>query len=142
MKVNKVKQNKFGKRFSVVSFRLSVAGEDWRNAQISDDFEAQHCCKQFFIYWQSMIKTIGYSLFVLSCLAWLMILIIPFLGFSKGLAAGIITVLIIIGELTFYASILLLGKAFYIKIREKIGFRRKKSEKSDPEENLVADSHK
>ena len=89
-----------------------------------------------------MIKTIGYSLFVLSCLAWLMILIIPFLGFSKGLAAGIITVLIILGEVTFFVSILLLGKPFYTKIKEKIGFRRKKKEKSDPDENLAADSHK
>lgn len=78
-----------------------------------------------------MIKTVGYTLFVLSCLAWLIILIIPFLGFSKGQTAGVITVLIIIGEVTFYFSILLLGKTFYNKIREKIGFRRKKSEKSD-----------
>jgi hypothetical protein len=78
-----------------------------------------------------MIKTVGYTLFVLSCLAWLIILIIPFLGFSRGQTAGVITVLIIIGEVTFYLSILLLGKTFYNKIREKIGFRRKKSEKSD-----------
>lgn len=79
-----------------------------------------------------MVKTAGYTLFVLSCLAWLIILIIPFLGFSGGQTAGVITALIIIGELTFYVSILLLGKTFYNKIREKIGFRRKKSDKSDP----------
>ncbi|MCU0378871.1 MAG: transporter suffix domain-containing protein, partial [Bacteroidales bacterium] len=65
-----------------------------------------------------MIKTVGYTLFVLSCLAWLIILIIPFLGFSRGQTAGVITVLIIIGEVTFYLSILLLGKTFYNKIRE------------------------
>ena len=74
-----------------------------------------------------MIKTLGYSLFVLCCLAWLMILVIPWLGFSKGETAGIITGLIIFGEVTFYVSIIILGKTFYSKIREKIRFRRNKA---------------
>jgi hypothetical protein len=82
-----------------------------------------------------MIKTIGYSLFVLCCLAWLMILVIPWLGFSKGETAGIIAGLIIFGEVTFYVSIIMLGKTFYNKIREKIRFRRNKVSKDDPEGN-------
>jgi ABC-type Na+ efflux pump permease subunit len=85
-----------------------------------------------------VIKTLGYILFVLCCLAWLMILVIPWLGFSKGQSAGIITGLIIFGEVTFYASILMLGKTFYNKIREKFRFRRKKDVKDDTEENRVA----
>jgi hypothetical protein len=82
-----------------------------------------------------MIKTLGYTLLVLCCVAWLMIPVIPFLGFSKGMMAGIITGLIIFGEVTFYVSILLLGKTLYNKIREKLRFRRKKLEKDDPEGN-------
>ena len=79
-----------------------------------------------------MIKTLGYSLFVLCCLAWLMILVIPWLGFSKGETAGIITGLIIFGEVTFYVSLIILGKTFYNKIREKIGFRRNKASIDEP----------
>ena len=82
-----------------------------------------------------MIKILGYSLFVLCCLAWLMILVIPWLGFSKGETAGIITGLIIFGEVTFYVSIVMLGKTFYNKIKEKFRFRRKTKEKDDPEGN-------
>jgi len=72
-----------------------------------------------------MVKTLGYILFILSCVAWLLILIIPWLGFSKAGMAGIITGLIIFGEITFYVSILLLGKTFYQKIKSKLRLRRK-----------------
>jgi hypothetical protein len=79
-----------------------------------------------------MIKTLGYILFIVCCLAWLMILVIPWMGYSKGETAGIITGLIIFGEVTFYASILMLGKTFYNKIKEKFRFRRKKVLSDDP----------
>lgn len=72
-----------------------------------------------------MVKTLGYILFILSCVAWLLILIIPWLGFSKAGMAEIITGLIIFGEITFYVSILLLGKTFYQKIKSKLRLRRK-----------------
>lgn len=74
-----------------------------------------------------MVKTLGYILFFLCCIAWLMILVIPWLGFSKAETAGIITGLIIFGEITFYLSILLLGKTFYQKIKSKLRFRRKRN---------------
>lgn len=85
-----------------------------------------------------MIKTLGYILFVLCCLAWLMILVIPWMGFPKGETAGIIGGLIIFGEVSFYVSILMLGKTFYNKIREKLRFRRKKVMTDDPRENTEA----
>lgn len=75
-----------------------------------------------------MIRITGYILFILCCIAWLLILVIPWIGFSKAETAGIITALIIIGEVTFYVSILLLGKAFYQKIKDKLGLRRKRKE--------------
>ena len=70
-----------------------------------------------------MVKTIGYIIFGISMLLWLMIPAIPFLGFSVGKAAGITTGLIIAGEITFYLSIFLIGKEFLVKIKNK--FKRK-----------------
>lgn len=72
-----------------------------------------------------MVKTIGYIIFGISMLLWLMIPVIPFLGFSVGKAAGITTGLIIAGEITFYLSIFLIGKEFLVKIKNK--FRRRKA---------------
>ena len=60
----------------------------------------------------------------IAILIWLMIPVVPFLGFSVGKIAGITTVLIIAGEITFYLSIFLIGKEFLVKIKNK--FRRKK----------------
>jgi hypothetical protein len=84
-----------------------------------------------------VIKTAGYILFILCCLAWLMILVIPWLGFSKGEIAGIITGLIIFGEVTFYVSIILLGKSFYNKLKEKFSFRKKKNPEREGEAGAV-----
>ena len=72
-----------------------------------------------------MVKTIGYIVFGISMLLWLMIPVIPFLGFSVGKAAGMTTGLIIAGEITFYLSIFLIGKEFLVKIKNK--FRRRKA---------------
>lgn len=71
-----------------------------------------------------MLKTTGYILFIICCLAWLLILVIPWLGYSKAQVAGIITALIIIGEVTFYVSLLLLGKSFWEKIKGWFRFRK------------------
>lgn len=70
-----------------------------------------------------MTKLIGYIIFAVSCVIWGMILVVPFLGFSAGKIAGITTGLIIVGEITFYLSIFLIGKEFLVKIKNK--FKRK-----------------
>jgi multisubunit Na+/H+ antiporter MnhE subunit len=77
-----------------------------------------------------MVKTIGYILLIVSCLAFLMILVIPWLGFSKIQMAGITTGLIIAGEVLFYLSLFILGKSFYEKIKSRLRFR--KSKKTGP----------
>jgi hypothetical protein len=76
-----------------------------------------------------MTKLIGYIILGISILIWLMIPVVPFLGFSVGKIAGITTGLIIAGEITFYLSIFLIGKEFLIKIKNK--FRRKKEAPSE-----------
>ena len=80
-----------------------------------------------------MAKLAGYIILGISILTWLMIPVVPFLGFSVAKIAGITTGLIIVGEITFYLSIFLIGKEFLIKIKNK--FRRKKDVSSDIEPN-------
>ena len=45
--------------------------------------------------------------------------------------AGIITALVIVGEITFYAGIALLGKEYYAKYKSKLMFWKKKQNGSN-----------
>jgi hypothetical protein len=74
-----------------------------------------------------MVKIIGYSLFIICCISFLLILVIPWFGFSKGQIAGIITALIIVGEVSFYLSIFILGRSFYNKIKSIFKFHKPKT---------------
>jgi hypothetical protein len=73
-----------------------------------------------------MLKITGYILFIVCCVLFLAIPVIPWLGFSKGKIAGITTVLVIAGEITFYLSLFILGKSFYAKIKSKLKFWKTK----------------
>lgn len=73
-------------------------------------------------------KIVGYIILIISCISWGLIAVIPFLGFSKKEIAGLITLLIIIGEITFYLSIIILGKSILDKIKGLFMFWRKKNE--------------
>jgi hypothetical protein len=79
-----------------------------------------------------MLKITGYILFVICCILFLAIPVIPWLGFSKGKIAGITTGLVIAGEITFYLSLFILGKEFYAKIKSKLKFRKTKPAAPDP----------
>ncbi len=69
-------------------------------------------------------RNTGYFLLVISLLAWSLVLVVPFLDFNKTQIVAISTSLIIAGEVTFYLSILLLGKEMWEKIKGL--FKRKK----------------
>jgi hypothetical protein len=90
-----------------------------------------------------MIKTIGYILLMVSSLSFLMILIVPWLGFSKIQIAGITTGLIITGEILFYLSLFILGRSFYEKIKSKLKFWRTKTRgpnlNVDSQQNNITD---
>ena len=73
-----------------------------------------------------MGKTIGYILLAISCLSFLMMLVVPFLGFSKIQIAGITTGLLITGEVLFYLSLFILGRSFYDKFKSKLKFWKPK----------------
>ncbi len=77
-----------------------------------------------------MLKTIGYILLLISCLSFLMILIVPWIGFSKIQIAGTTTGLIIAGEILFYLSLIILGRSFWDKIKNKLKFWKVKT--NDP----------
>jgi hypothetical protein len=66
-----------------------------------------------------------------------MILIIPWIGFSKIQIAGITTGLIIAGEILFYLSLIILGKSFWTKIKSKLKFRKEKT--NDPNVPIQGD---
>jgi hypothetical protein len=74
-----------------------------------------------------MLKLAGYTLLAISTISFLMILVIPWFGYSKGEIAGIITGLIIVGEVTFYLSIFILGKTFWEKIKSYFRFDKEKT---------------
>lgn len=78
-----------------------------------------------------MLKIAGYIILILSCLLFLAIPVIPFLGFSGGRIAAITTGLFIAAEVTFYTSLIILGRTFYEKLKARFRFR--KSKKSEPE---------
>ena len=75
-----------------------------------------------------MKKAIGYSLFVLSFINWGAIAVVPFLDLSIGMATAYTTGLLIIGEIAFFLSMILLGKDFLMKIKKfwvKLNFFQK-----------------
>jgi len=73
----------------------------------------------------SMRKAFGYTLLVLSFLAWGVILTLPLLRISVGVAAALTTGLIITSEATFYLGIALLGREAWEKIKAFFRKRRK-----------------
>jgi multisubunit Na+/H+ antiporter MnhE subunit len=78
-----------------------------------------------------MLRTTGYILLMISCLSFLMILVVPWIGFSKIQIAGITTGLIIAGEILFYLSLFILGRSFWDKIKSKVIFWKVKTKDPD-----------
>jgi len=70
-------------------------------------------------------KAIGFILLTLSCLAWAAILALPLFDISVGEGAALTTGLIVVGEITFFLGVALLGREGWEKIKEV--FRKKKS---------------
>ena len=79
-----------------------------------------------------IIKPLAYILIAVSTISWTAVFAIPFLEFSISEMAGIITALIIIGEVTFYLAILLLGKTVWTKMKEKWLSQINKAKNNNP----------
>jgi hypothetical protein len=70
-----------------------------------------------------MRKTSGYFFVILSFLPWAAIAALPFLDISIGMAAGITTGLIVVGEVSFFLGVALLGKEAWERIKAALGKR-------------------
>jgi len=68
---------------------------------------------------------LGYALVALSCIAWGIIFVLPFIDLEIGKIAALSAGLIVAGEVTFYLGILLLGKEAWEKL--KLIFRKTRS---------------
>ena len=83
-----------------------------------------------------MKKKAGYILLAASFLLYAIVAAIPFLGFPGGTAAIIITILIVTAELSFLASVYLLGRELVKKYRSylnPVNWFRKKDEVNKPD---------
>lgn len=68
-------------------------------------------------HFSAFINPVASTLMVLSTIAWTLVFVIPFLDYSATAMAGMITGLIVLGEVSFYIAILLLGKPMWQKIK-------------------------
>ena len=75
---------------------------------------------------KKFLKIFGYVLLSLSFLFWTGAIIAPFVV-RKNLAVAITPTLIIIGEVSFYLSIVLLGKEIWHRIKGFFTIKRKKN---------------
>ncbi len=90
-----------------------------------------------------MKKKTGYILLAASFLLYGVVAAIPFLGFSGGTIAVIITILIVSAELSFFASVYLLGRELVKKYRaymNPLNWFRKKDEPDNNSETIETTS--
>ena len=83
-----------------------------------------------------MKKKAGYILLAASFLLYAVVAAIPFLGFPGGTAAIVITILIVTAELSFLASVYLLGRELARKYRSylnPVNWFRKRDEVDKPD---------
>jgi hypothetical protein len=73
-----------------------------------------------------MIKITGFIILGVSCLLFIMIPVVPWFDLSKTQIAGIVTALIVTGEILFYLSLFILGKSFFEKIKARLKLRKAK----------------
>ncbi|HMT12309.1 MAG TPA: transporter suffix domain-containing protein [Ignavibacteria bacterium] len=85
-----------------------------------------------------MKKKTGYILLAASFLLYAVVAVIPFLGFSGGTAAIVITILIVTAELSFLASVYLLGRGLVKKYRAYMNPLNWFRKKDDPDNKQAA----
>lgn len=80
---------------------------------------------------KEIIKLTGFIVLGISCTLFILIPVIPWLHFTAGQKAGITAGLLIAGEILFYLSLFILGRAFFDKIKSRLKFWKSKSKGSD-----------
>jgi hypothetical protein len=69
-----------------------------------------------------MKKCLGYILFIVSFLLWGVIAALPFFPLSLANIAILTTVILVISESLFAISLWILGKAFWVKVKQRFGW--------------------
>ncbi len=83
-----------------------------------------------------LFKITGYIILSVSCILFILIPVVPWFDFSAAQIAGITAGLLIAGEILFYLSLIILGRAFFDKIKSKLKFWKSKTNNS----NISAES--
>ena len=78
---------------------------------------------------KKFLKLVGYILLILSCIFWGAALVFPFV-LEKKQSLALTPGFIIIGEVTFYLSILLLGKEIWNKMKSYFKFKARRIDKN------------
>jgi hypothetical protein len=78
-----------------------------------------------------VVRIAGYIILGVSCILFLLIPVVPWLGLSAGKIAGISAGLLIAGEILFYLSLFILGRSFYDKIKSWLKFGKKRQKDPD-----------
>jgi len=79
---------------------------------------------------KSYLRITGFTILGISCVLFLLIPVVPFMGFPAAKTAGIAAGLLIAGEITFYLSIFILGRSLWEKLKSRFSFPGKKKKET------------
>jgi len=83
-----------------------------------------------------LFKLAGYIILSISCLLFILIPVVPWFDLTGGQIAGITAGLLIAGEILFYLSLIILGRSFYQKIKNKLKFWKSKADDPNPSADM------
>ena len=70
--------------------------------------------------WKPFLKMLGFILFGICTVSFLLIILVPFLKLKTGTRAVILGSLFVAGEVTFYAGVAILGKAYWTQVKNRL----------------------
>jgi hypothetical protein len=76
-------------------------------------------------------KKFGFGLFIASSILWLLLAVVPFLPIYGKYLAITLTIIFIAAEVTFYLSIIILGKTFYNKLKSMMNIKNLMKKKEE-----------
>ena len=82
---------------------------------------------------REVLKITGYAILSVSCILFILIPVVPWVGFSVKASAGIAAGLLIAGEILFYVSLAILGKSFLDKLKGWLKFRKREKKAGNNE---------
>lgn len=78
-----------------------------------------------------LFKMTGYIVLTISCSLFILIPVVPWFNLKPGQKAGIVAGLLIVGEILFYLSLVILGRTILEKIKLRLKFWKSKAGNPD-----------